>query len=48
MQRAHRRWHRRLWQGLAMLLLLALAGALALRLTAPADSPPMLLQAPAR
>jgi hypothetical protein len=48
MQRRHRLWHRRLWQGLAVLLPLLLALALVLRLTAPADAPPVLLQGPVR
>lgn len=46
MQTRHRSVHRRLWQALALLLAIALGGALALRLTVPPPAAPVLLAPP--
>ena len=46
MRRAHRRAHRRIWLGLAVLLPLLLLGAMALRQNGPTEAAPVRLAPP--
>jgi hypothetical protein len=45
-RRRHRRAHRRIWIGLAVLLPLLLLGAMALRQNGPDETPPVRLAPP--